>query len=64
MPSGPPQWPLRGGLLKQPGRLADAARVFADEWPHVMASRKAKAKAEASAAAPEPPPERVKRERR
>jgi hypothetical protein len=51
-------------MLRQPGRLADAAATFADEWPHVMASRKAKAKAEASAAAPEPPPERVKRERR
>jgi len=39
-PTGPPEWPFRGGLLRQPARLAEAAQVLAGEWPHLRASKK------------------------
>ena len=35
MPAGPPEWPLRGGVLRQPARLADVAEVLAAEWGQV-----------------------------
>ena len=37
VPAGPPEWPRRGGLLRQPARLVEAATILRDEWAHVMA---------------------------
>lgn len=36
-PSGPPEWPLPGGMLHQPARLVAAVDILSDEWPHVLA---------------------------
>lgn len=37
--SGPPEWPCRGGILRQPGKLAEAHEVLLEEWPHVQRGR-------------------------
>lgn len=42
-PSGPPEWPYRGGMLRQPGPLVDAVIILRDEFPYVQqASKKRK----------------------
>lgn len=40
IPAGPPEWPRRGGLLRQPARLVDAVAVLFAEWSHVMQHEK------------------------
>lgn len=44
MPSGPPRWPFRGGLIRQPARLVQAAKILRSEWPAVRASGKEEAR--------------------
>lgn len=45
---GNPEWPRDGGILRQPGKLADAHELLLAEWPHVQ-QHKAPAKPEAAA---------------
>lgn len=40
-PIGAPEWPLRGGLLKQPARLVHACKVLRAEWPYLGRKRAA-----------------------
>jgi hypothetical protein len=35
-PSGTPEWPFPGGLLRQPKRLVDACKILRAEWPYVQ----------------------------
>lgn len=38
-PSGAPRWPFPGGLLRQPRRVFEAAKLLRSEWPQVGAKR-------------------------
>lgn len=35
MPIGPPRWPFKGGLLRQPAQLVQAVKILRSEWPNV-----------------------------
>lgn len=39
-PSGPPEWPLRGGMLKQPNKLVDAIAILRAELSYVKSPTK------------------------
>jgi hypothetical protein len=34
-PLGPPEWPLKGGMFRQPAVLVEAVRLLRSEWAHV-----------------------------
>lgn len=40
MPLGAPEWPRRGGLLRQPRRLVEACKLLRAEW-HYLDRKKA-----------------------
>jgi len=52
-PSGPPQWPFKGGYLKQPARLVSLADGARAEFLYLGKPDKKKAEEAAEA---EPPP--------
>jgi hypothetical protein len=54
MPSGMPEWPYPGGMLRQPARLVDAVRILQAEMQHIATAR---GKGEAPQE-PEPAPEK------
>ena len=46
MPSGPPEWPFKGGILNQPGKLVDAVDLLRGEWSYVLGAARSKKKAQ------------------
>jgi hypothetical protein len=38
-PCGPPEWPRRGGILRQDARLVEAVALLRGEWSHVSRKR-------------------------
>jgi len=43
-PAGPPEWPRKGGLVKQENRLVQVHQLLLVEWPHCGRREKEKPK--------------------
>jgi len=38
---GLPEWPYRGGMLRQPAQIVDAVSLLRAEWPYVPREKRA-----------------------